>query len=51
MHKLDNIEEIRKHTDENMKASLRDITQFVAYKEFKHNGEALCAAVLDNFPK
>lgn len=51
MHKLDDVEEIRKHAKPEVKNQVRDIVQFVAYKEFHYSCDKLCAAVLDNFPK
>jgi inosine/xanthosine triphosphate pyrophosphatase family protein len=51
MHILDNVEEIKKHAKEDIKAKVRDVVQFVAYKEFKNDSDQLCAKVLDNFPK
>lgn len=51
MHKLDNVEEIRKHAKPDIKSLVRDIVQFVSYKEFHYSCEKLCASVLDNFPK
>lgn len=47
MHKLDNLEEIKKHiSDENVKQKLRQITQFIAFHEVGNDVEQLTQSVL-----
>jgi hypothetical protein len=51
MKTLDNLDEIRKHAKGDLKDHVRDITQFVSYKEFNYTVADLTAKVLDVFIK
>jgi hypothetical protein len=52
MHKLDNVDEVRKHAKTDQKKDcVRDVVQFVDFKAFHNDIEKLTETILDHLPK